>query len=200
VTHRIDLVLRAERRPIFRCKLRIGCPSSLPDTPTEPVSPYDAAPRRGSDAVAPATAFSPHAGRNKRMTVINWRPVYQPLVTTGAGDFPIGYLPIGALPIGIFPIGALPMTGCGGGGWGCGRSEATAALRHSERRCSDNEKFHSVSPNDPTQIGVSRPRPHRDFSLVTSRQQVRCSQNRRARITVSGRCCSGATPRQVRPQ
>jgi hypothetical protein len=78
--------------------------------------------------VAPATAFSPHAGRNKRMTVINWRPVYQPLVTTGAGDFPIGYLPIGALPIGIFPIGALPMTGCGGGGWGCGRSAATAAL------------------------------------------------------------------------
>jgi hypothetical protein len=63
------------------------------------------------------------------MTVINWMPAYQPLVTTGAGDFPIGYLPIGALPIGIFPIGALPMTGCGGGGWGCGKSAATAALR-----------------------------------------------------------------------
>src|SRR6516165_12246369 len=62
------------------------------------------------------------------MTVINWMPAYQPLVTTGAGDFPIGYLPIGALPIGIFPIGALPTTGGGGGGWGCGRSAATAAL------------------------------------------------------------------------
>jgi hypothetical protein len=67
--------------------------------------------------------------RNNGMTVITWRPAYQPLVTTGAGDFPIGYLPIGALPIGIFPIGALPMTGCGGGGWGCGRSAATVALR-----------------------------------------------------------------------
>jgi hypothetical protein len=61
-------------------------------------------------------------------SAINWMLEYQPFVTTGAGDFPIGYLPIGALPIGIFPIGALPMTGCGGGGWGCGRSAATAAL------------------------------------------------------------------------
>ena len=61
-------------------------------------------------------------------SAINRMLEYQPFVTTGAGVFPIGYLPIGALPIGIFPIGALPMTGCGGGGWGCGRSAATAAL------------------------------------------------------------------------
>src|SRR6516164_11814376 len=62
-------------------------------------------------------------------SAINRMLEYQPFVTTGAGVFPIGYLPIGALPIGIFPIGALPMTGCGGGGWGCGRSAATAALK-----------------------------------------------------------------------
>ena len=61
-------------------------------------------------------------------SAINWTLDYQPFVTTGVGVFPIGYLPIGALPIGIFPIGAFPMTGCGGGGWGCGRSAATAAL------------------------------------------------------------------------
>jgi hypothetical protein len=49
-------------------------------------------------------------------------------------------------------------------------------VEQSERRCSDNEKFHSV----------------------TSRQQDRRSKNRRGRITISSGCCSGATSRQVR--
>jgi hypothetical protein len=80
-------------------------------------------------------------------------PEDQPFVTTGAGDFPIGYLPIGALPIGIFPIGAFPMTGCGGGGWGCGRSAATAALSIPSDIAVTMRNFIPYPPNDPTQIG-----------------------------------------------
>ena len=72
-------------------------------------------------------------------------------------------------------------------------------VEQSERRCSDNEKFHSVSPLTTRRKSVvGRPRSHRDASSVTSRQQDRRSKNRRGRITISGGCCSGATSRQVR--
>jgi hypothetical protein len=72
-------------------------------------------------------------------------------------------------------------------------------VEQSERRCSDNEKFHSISPLTPGRKSVvGRPRSHRDASSVTSRQQDRRSKNRRGRITISGGCCSGATSRQVR--
>src|SRR5215472_7024624 len=106
-------------------------------------------------------------------SAINWTLEYQPFVTTGVGVFPIGYL----------PIGALPMTGCGGGGWGCGRSAATAALSIPSDAIVTMRNFIPSSPHDNRFKSAALPL-HKRMAILLSENHV--NNNAPAKIEQPG--------------